>query len=41
MALRCGEKSSAYRVRVLGEFPLADDDKIMPFELVQVALKPM
>jgi phage terminase large subunit len=33
-----GEKSNAYRVRVLGEFPLADDDTIIPFELAESAL---
>jgi hypothetical protein len=32
-----GEDSSAYRVRVLGEFPKADDDTIIPFELVTSA----
>lgn len=32
-----GEKSNAYRVRVLGEFPLADDNTIIPFELVELA----
>jgi phage terminase large subunit len=32
-----GEKSNAYRVRVLGEFPLADDNTIIPFELVEAA----
>lgn len=39
MAKRYGEKSNAYRVRVLGEFPLADDDTIIPFELMEAALK--
>ncbi len=33
-----GEKSNAYRVRVLGEFPLADDDTIIPWELMNAAL---
>jgi hypothetical protein len=32
-----GEDSSAYRVRVLGEFPKADDDTIVPYELVTSA----
>lgn len=32
-----GEDSSAYRVRVLGEFPKADDDTIIPYELVTSA----
>lgn len=39
MALRYGEDSNAYRVRVLGEFPKADDDTVIPFELVEAALK--
>ncbi len=33
-----GEKSNAYRVRVLGEFPLADDDTIIPWELMNASL---
>jgi hypothetical protein len=32
-----GEDSSAYRVRVLGEFPKADDDTVIPFELIESA----
>ena len=32
-----GEDSSAYRVRVLGEFPKADLDTVIPFELVESA----
>jgi phage terminase large subunit len=32
-----GERSNAFRVRVLGEFPLADDDTIIPFELVEAS----
>lgn len=35
---RYGENSNAYRVRVLGEFPLADDDTVIPFELMEAAL---
>jgi phage terminase large subunit len=35
MRLRYGEDSNAFRVRVLGEFPLADDDTIIPFHLVE------
>lgn len=35
---RYGEDSNAYRVRVLGEFPLADEDTIIPFELMEAAL---
>lgn len=38
VAARYGEDSNAYRVRVLGEFPKADDDTIIPFELVESAL---
>jgi hypothetical protein len=37
VARRYGEDSNAYRVRVLGEFPKADDDTIIPFELVESA----
>lgn len=33
-----GENSNAYRVRILGEFPLADDDTIIPFEMAEAAL---
>lgn len=33
-----GETSNAYRVRVLGEFPLADDDTLIPAELVDAAM---
>src|SRR5690606_33841601 len=32
-----GERSNDYHVRVLGEFPLADDDTLIPFELVEKA----
>lgn len=39
MRRRYGERSNAYRVRVLGEFPLADDDTVIPFELMEAALK--
>lgn len=35
---RYGEDSNAFRVRVLGEFPLADEDAIIPFELTEPAL---
>lgn len=34
MATRYGELSNAYRVRVLGEFPLSDDDTVIPYEWV-------
>ena len=37
MRLRYGEESNAFRIRVLGEFPLADDDTIIPFHLVEAA----
>jgi phage terminase large subunit len=37
MKLRYGEESNAYRIRVLGEFPLSDDDTIIPFHLVEAA----
>ena len=36
--LRWGENSNQYRVRVLGEFPVSDDDTIIPWDLVQAAL---
>lgn len=32
-----GETSNAYRVRVLGEFPLADDDTVIPISLLEAA----
>lgn len=38
MATRYGEGSNAYRVRVLGEFPLADDDTLISLELAQAAV---
>ena len=37
VAARYGEDSNAYRVRVLGAFPKADDDTVIPFELVEAA----
>jgi len=39
MRARYGEDSNAFRVRVLGEFPLADDDTIIPFHLVESAIR--
>lgn len=33
-----GEKSNQYRVRVLGEFPLADDDTIIPADIINAAI---
>ena len=38
MRLRYGEDSNAFRIRVLGEFPLADDDTIIPFHLADAAM---
>jgi hypothetical protein len=35
---RYGENSSAYRVRVLGEFPLADLDTVIPYHLADGAM---
>jgi hypothetical protein len=32
-----GENSNAYRVRVLGEFPRADDDTVIPLYLTEGA----
>ena len=37
MAEKYGEESNVYRVRVLGEFPLVDDDCVIPFTLVEAA----
>jgi len=37
MKIRYGEDSNAYRVRVLGEFPLRDDDTAIPLDLVEAA----
>ena len=37
MRLRYGEDSNAFRIRVLGEFPMADDDTIIPFHLIEAA----
>ena len=33
-----GENSNAFRVRVLGEFPLADDDTVISWELANTAM---
>lgn len=38
MKQRYGEDSNAYRVRVLGEFPLADDDTVIPMHLIEAAM---
>ena len=37
VAMRYGLDSNAYRVRVLGEFPRADEDTVIPFYLVEAA----
>lgn len=39
IAARYGENSNAYRIRVLGEFPAADEDTVIPFEWVEMASK--
>ena len=39
MRMRYGEESNAFRIRVLGEFPLADDDTIVPYHLAEAAMK--
>ncbi len=36
--LEYGEDSNRYRVRVLGDFPTADDDTIIPFSLLEASL---
>jgi hypothetical protein len=38
MARRYGETSNAYRVRVLGQFPTADDDTLISAEVVDAAM---
>ncbi len=38
IASRYGESSNAYRIRVLGEFPLADDDTLIGSSLVDDAM---
>lgn len=38
MRVKYGERSNPYRVRVLGEFPLADDDTIIPYDLIASAI---
>lgn len=35
---RYGKDSNAYRVRVLGEFPTAADEQVIPLELVEAAI---
>ncbi len=36
-AILYGEESAAFRIRVLGEFPSADDDTVVPYVLVEGA----
>lgn len=38
MAARYGDASNAYRVRVLGEFPQADEDTLIPLHLIEAAI---
>lgn len=38
MAARYGSESNAYRVRVLGEFPQADEDTLIPLHLIEAAI---
>ncbi len=38
MKLRYSESSNAYRVRVLGDFPISDDDTIIPREMIEGAI---
>lgn len=37
MAIRYGEESNAFRIRVLGEFPRSDDDTVIAMELLDGA----
>jgi phage terminase large subunit len=37
MGKRYGEESNAFRIRVLGEFPLADNDTMIPIDLIDGA----
>lgn len=37
MAREWGEDSSTYQARVLGEFPTASEDTVLPFDLIQAA----
>ena len=38
MKMKYGEESNIFRVRVLGEFPEADDDTIIPLHIIQSAV---
>jgi hypothetical protein len=39
MKAKYGEDSNIYRVRVLGEFPLNEDDVLMPLDLIEAAVE--
>lgn len=39
IAAQYGLDSNVYRVRVLGEFPRADDDTVIPMELIELAVQ--
>src|SRR6185295_1207704 len=39
IANRYGEDSNQYRIRVMGDFPLADDDVLIPADLVDSAME--
>jgi phage terminase large subunit len=39
MAREYGEDSNVYRVRVLGEFPLSDDNAVIPLNLIEAAVE--
>jgi phage terminase large subunit len=39
MEKRYGSNSSVYRVRVLGEFPLSEDDQLIPLDLLEAAAR--
>jgi phage terminase large subunit len=38
IAREYGESSNVYRVRVLGEFPLSEDDAVIPLHLIEAAV---
>jgi hypothetical protein len=38
IAIEHGEDSNVYRVRVLGEFPLSEDDAVIPLGLIEAAI---
>ncbi len=39
MGTRYGEESNAFRCRVLGEFPMAEEDTLIPMHLVEAAIE--